>query len=171
METANLVAIARADGDTLAAFGTPARKHRGAAFRLHAAAEAVRLRAAAAVGLKSTLGHGKTSLLIFSISAGCASRRFADFQDAQRLRLAAQLQRTSLIAARIEYISSHFYPQKSRPLTFFTSIGATFVRAKFFCSDVASLRLRLCYYRQRSLKIFSTPCGCRKEFFDRRSDA
>jgi hypothetical protein len=75
--------------------------------------------------------------------------------------------------SRQESSISHriFCPQKSRSLTFFTSIGATFVRAKFFCSDVASLRLWLCYYRQRSLKIFSTPSGSRKDFLTVASDA
>jgi hypothetical protein len=59
-----------------------------------------------------------------------------------------------LTAARFKYISSHFCPQKSRSITFFTSIGATFARAKFFSPDLAFLPRWLCYYRQRSLKNF-----------------
>jgi hypothetical protein len=51
------VAMARADGDTLAASGAAAAEDRGAAFRLHAGAEAVGLYAAVAIGLKSALGH------------------------------------------------------------------------------------------------------------------
>jgi hypothetical protein len=91
MKSVNLVAVPCADRDTLAAFGAPAREDRGAALRLHAAAEAVRLRTAAAIGLKRTLGHGKTSLLNFFDFAWMriASLR-SFFADAQQLGLAAQ---------------------------------------------------------------------------------
>ena len=54
-----LIAITRADGYALAAPGAPPRQHRGAAFGLHAGAEAVRFGTAAAIGLKSALRHGK----------------------------------------------------------------------------------------------------------------
>jgi hypothetical protein len=91
--------------------------------------------------------------------------------EAQSLSSAAQVLKILLAAASFEYIPSHFCPQKRSALTFFTSPCATFVRVKFFCFEVASLRPGLCYYRQRSLKIFSTPSGCRKKFFDRRSGA
>jgi hypothetical protein len=37
---------------------------------------------------------------------------------------------------------------------------------KIFWLQGSFLWLALCYYRQRSLKIFSTPCGCRKNVTD-----
>jgi hypothetical protein len=51
------VAVAGTDGDTLAADRATAAEHGGAGFGLHARAKAVFFGAAAAVGLKSTLGH------------------------------------------------------------------------------------------------------------------
>jgi len=54
-----LIAVTRADGNTLAAFGAPARQHRSTAFCLHAAAEAVGFGTASAIGLKCALRHVK----------------------------------------------------------------------------------------------------------------
>lgn len=67
---ARLVAVARADRDTLTALGAPARKDRGTALGLHAGAKAVRLGTAAAVRLKCALRHGKTDSWFSSDSAG-----------------------------------------------------------------------------------------------------
>src|ERR1700689_4384678 len=65
-----LIAITRTDGNTLAALGAPARQHRRAALGLHAAAEAVRLRTAAAIRLKCALRHGILTPEFFSDWAG-----------------------------------------------------------------------------------------------------
>jgi len=61
-----LLAIARLDGNALASLGATARKYRGSALGLHAAAESVLLGTFAAVGLECALGHGKTALLYWS---------------------------------------------------------------------------------------------------------
>jgi len=59
-----LVAISGADGDALAASGATAAEHGGAAFGLHAGAEAVSLHAAVTVRLKRALGHGNALLIL-----------------------------------------------------------------------------------------------------------
>ena len=59
----NLVAVTRAYGDTLAAGGAATTQYRGSALGFHAGAEAMRLHAAMAVGLKCALGHGKCAPL------------------------------------------------------------------------------------------------------------
>jgi len=53
-----LVAVAGADRNLVAALGPAAAENSGASLGLHAGKKAVGLRAVAAVGLKSTLGHG-----------------------------------------------------------------------------------------------------------------
>ena len=57
-----LVAVTGADGDLVTALRAAAAENGGASLGLHAAKKAVRLGAAAAVGLKGTLRHG-TELL------------------------------------------------------------------------------------------------------------
>src|SRR5580692_6448636 len=44
----------------------------------------------------------------------------------------------------------------------FTTSGATYFDEKFSPFRHVCMASRLCYYRQRSLKFFSAPCGCRK---------
>src|SRR6185312_15973988 len=56
-----LVAVARADGDLVTTLGAAAAQHSGPGLGLHAAQEAMGLRAMTAVGLKGTLRHGKNS--------------------------------------------------------------------------------------------------------------
>ena len=58
------VAVACADGYTLAPGRAAAAQHRGSALGLHAGAEAVRLRAAVAIGLKCALGHRNALLFL-----------------------------------------------------------------------------------------------------------
>jgi hemolysin activation/secretion protein len=59
-----LVAVARADGYTLAANGTAAAQHGCARLGLHTRAESMRLGAMAAVRLKCALGHKNALLLL-----------------------------------------------------------------------------------------------------------
>jgi hypothetical protein len=106
----------------------------------------------------------------FGFGSQRASPRWLFIPDAQLLRWTAQLLKFLIFAASFEYIPSHLRSQKSRRARFFHHHRCNFRAKKIFSSQVASLRLRLCYYRQRSLKIFSTPCGSRKKL-DRRSDA
>jgi hypothetical protein len=90
--------------------------------------------------------------------------------DAQPRSSTAQLLENLLIAASCKYIASPQHPQKTWLAYFFHQHRCNFGLRKIFCSQVAFLPLSVCYYRQRSLKIFSTPCGSRKKL-DRRSDA
>ena len=60
---AMLFAETRLNRNALAPLGATARKYRGSALCLHAAAESVLLGTFAAVGLECALGHGKTALL------------------------------------------------------------------------------------------------------------
>jgi hypothetical protein len=60
----NSIAMRGADGDTLAAGGPAATEHGGAGVGLHARPEPVSFRTVAAVGLKSSFGHGNP--LLFS---------------------------------------------------------------------------------------------------------
>jgi hypothetical protein len=165
-----LVAIARAHRDTLAALGAPPRQYRSTALGLHAGAEAVRLRTATAIRLKCALRHGKIWLLISSNSSLARRLTSSLLWDAQSRSSAAQLLEILIFAASSEYIPSLRRPQKWQCARNLHHHLCNFRAQKIFSSQVASLRLRLCYYRQRSLKIFSTPCGCRKKL-DRRSDA
>src|SRR5437764_10152895 len=57
-----LVAETGADGDLVAALGATAAEHSGAGLGLHAGKKAVGLGPVAAIGLKSTLRHGKKLL-------------------------------------------------------------------------------------------------------------
>jgi hypothetical protein len=59
-----LVAVSRADGNTLAADGTTTAQYSGAGFCLHTRAKAVRLGAMATVGLKCALRHKSALLLL-----------------------------------------------------------------------------------------------------------
>src|ERR1700681_2022848 len=52
----------------LAALGAPARNHRAAGLGLHPRTKSVRLRAVTTVGLECALGHGKSLLLMNSVS-------------------------------------------------------------------------------------------------------
>jgi hypothetical protein len=89
--------------------------------------------------------------------------------DAQPLTSAAQLLRIRIFAASYEYIPSLAPPQKSRLPGFFTSRGATFSAPKFSLPKRVLSAFRLCYYRQRSLKIFRRLRL--SEELDRNSDA
>jgi hypothetical protein len=73
---------------------------------------------------------------------------------AQPLSSAAQLLRTRLIAASFDCIASLYRSQKSRRVRIFHQHLCNFRATKIFSAQLASLRLFLCYYRQRSLKIF-----------------
>ena len=156
--------MTRADGNTLAAPGAPPREHRGAALRLHTAAKAVRFRTAAAVRLKCALRHGKSGSRNF-FGLGRPARCFNSLPDSGAQPLSHRPRDSRELASSRQdlSISHRFTSRKNRDeRTFFTTTCATFARRKFFSSQLASLRLLLCYYRQRSLKIFSTPCGSRK---------
>jgi hypothetical protein len=106
----------------------------------------------------------------FGFGSSCASHRCVRFPVAQLLSSAAQLLRTRLIRGKFQVYLIASTLAKTAPRALFSPPSVQFRAQKIFCSQVASLRLSLCYYRQRSLKIFSTPCGSRKNF-DRRSDA
>jgi hypothetical protein len=96
--------------------------------------------------------------------------RLGGFDGRATASQAAPPLRIRYFAAEVEYIVSLPCPQKQRRNRGFHQRLCNFGAQKIFSTEVASLRLRLCYYRQRSLKIFSTPCGCRKKL-DRSSDA
>ena len=66
-----VVAEARADGDLVASFGTPAAEHGCARLGLHPGKEPVGLRAVAAVRLEGTLRH--LTRLLLNLFALCNS--------------------------------------------------------------------------------------------------
>jgi len=73
-KTRKLVAMARADGNAMTALCAAAGQDGCTAFGLHAGAETVRLRAAAAIGLKCALRHG-SALLKISMEIALQTKR------------------------------------------------------------------------------------------------
>jgi hypothetical protein len=130
----------------------------------------MRLRSAAAIGLKRALRHEILTPEIFGNGGVRAAFDFTAGSGAQPFSSAAQLLRTRIFAASYEYIASRLRPQKSRAPRVFHHCLCNFSGIEIFSPRARALTSRLCYYRQRSLKIFFDACGSRKKL-DRSFDA
>jgi hypothetical protein len=122
-----LVAVARADSNAMAALGTAARQNGSSALSLHAAAKSVGLRAAAAIGLKCALRHGSALLKnLFN-------------------KLAAAVDKKIPCAAISEYITHAILAAKDAAGTrFFTTHGATPDPARNLQRNYRSRAVQMC---------------------------
>ena len=106
----------------------------------------------------------RASLLNLCVSGSplCAFSCLADIAGAEPNPVGRATAHNRLIRGKFRVYRIALCPRKIQGFrAIFTTPCATFPRDEFSRRKCVSMLSRLCYYRQRSTKIFSTPRGCR----------
>lgn len=155
----SLVAISGADGNPLAPLRAAARQHSRSALRLHAAAEAVRLRTAPAVGLKRALRHRNETPDWFRLGLRRSARRHRGSLGKRSSHTTQPRNRSQhAFSQQKSSISHRLHTSKSVATpALFTAAGANFLGYFFSCATPSHFPLCCATIGNVHLRFFRRP--------------